>query len=475
MITSFSEKGDMCMRLFNLLKVERIPAYTAIASVLILCSPVISFCAETDTLAKSSPADIALRAAADGKIAYKLTTPDELKALLGPAENEAVRNDGGMEILDVRYSNVKARFGRMRDFSAPFTLLWINAEGKWIDIGKDRQIVLRNDGDLNRFDSFWGLANVSLAHVDLRRHIELLKKMPFDSRTVWPESDKLPKGFDPAALLEEGKNPGLGVRSLHEQGIDGRGVTIAIIDQPLLRDHMEYADRLTEYEPVGLLTAMASPKMHGPPVCSIAVGKTCGVAPKASLRYFAVQMWVPDNKPYCYVIDKLIDFNKDKDISQQIRVVSISTGMFRQQANFDLWQETLVRAEKNGVLVVTCHSAFLQYGTLERIPGQDPDKASSYRRGRYGRRENVLHIPAGNRTIASHHGPDVYTFDRTGGMSWAAPYLAGLAALAYQVKPQIDPKTIVDLWLKTATQSDAGPMIVNPVGFIEAVRKTEMK
>jgi len=33
----------------------------------------------------------------------------------------------------------------------------------------------------------------------------------------------------------------------------------------------------------------------------------------------------------------------------------------------------------------------------------------------------------------------------------------------------------VDLWLKTATQSDAGPMIINPVGFIEAVRKTEMK
>jgi hypothetical protein len=55
-------------------------------------------------------------------------------------------------------------------------------------------------------------------------------------------------------------------------------------------------------------------------------------------------------------------------------------------------------------------------------------------------------------------------------MSWAAPYLAGLAALAYQVKPEIDPKTIIDLWLKTATQTDAGP-IVNPVGFIEAVRK----
>jgi len=205
-------------------------------------------------------------------------------------------------------------------------------------------------------------------------------------------------------------------------------------------------------------------------VSSIAVGKTCGVAPKASLRYFAVQMWMPDNKPYSYVVNKLIDFNKDRDISEQIRVVNISTGIFRQQANFDRWQETLVRAEENGVLVVTCSSAFLEYGTLERIPCQNPDKPSSYRRGRYGRKGNYLHIPAGNRTIASHHGPDVYTYDRTGGMSWAAPYLTGLAALAYQVKPDIDPNNIIDLWLKTATQTDAG-LIVNPVGFIEAVRK----
>ena len=450
-------------------KVERI-----LPKVLFVCALLYwltcSTFAESGT-AQSGIEEMLHRAAQEGKLAYKLTTPEELKVLLGSEGKETIRNDGGMVILDTRYSDVRARFGRMRDFSTPFTLLWINAEGKGIDIGQERQIVLRNEGDLDKFDPFWGFANMSLTRLDLREHIELLEKMPFDSQTIWPDTDKMPEGFDPAALLEDGKNPGLGIRSLHKQGIDGRGVTIAIIDQPLLRNHREYADRLVEYEPVGLLTALASPQMHGPPVSSIAVGKTCGVAPKASLRYFALQMWVQDNKPYCYVIDKLIDFNKDKDITQQIRVVSISTGMFSQQAGFDHWQETLIRAEKNGILVVTCHPAFLQYGTLERIPGQDPDKASSYRRGRYGRKEKVLHIPAGNRTIASHHGPEVYTYTRRGGMSWAAPYLAGLAALAYQVKPDIDPKTIVDLWLKTATQSDAGPMIVNPVGFIEAVRK----
>jgi len=50
------------------------------------------------------------------------------------------------------------------------------------------------------------------------------------------------------------------------------------------------------------------------------------------------------------------------------------------------------------------------------------------------------------------------------------PYLAGLAALAYQVDPEIEPKTIVKLWVETAVHIDAGP-VVNPTGFIEAVRK----
>lgn len=457
--------------MFNIDTFKRTIVETVWVSAFSLLLLTILISKDINAASKLNPTETVLHAAAEGKLAYKLTTPEEFRALLGPAGDEKKKNDGGMQILDIRYSNVSARFGRMRDYSTPLTLLWIKAGRKFIDIGQKRQIVLRNERDLDKFDPFWGFADVSLVNLDLREHLKLLETMPFNSKTVWPNSDKMPEGFDPAVLLEEGKNPGLGLRSLHEQGIDGSGVTIAIIDQPLLKEHIEYADRLAEYEPVGLLTAMASPQMHGPPVCSIAVGKTCGVAPKAKLRYFAVQMWVPDNKPYSYVINKLIDFNKNKDVTQQIRVVSISTGMFPQQANFEDWKETLDKADKNGILVVTCDSAFLQYGTLERIPGQDPDKPSSYRRGKYGRWEKVLHIPAGNRTIASYCGPDVYTYTRSGGMSWAAPYLAGLAALAYHVHPEIDPKTIVELWLKTAAQNDTVPMIINPVGFIEAVKK----
>jgi len=472
MVTSFGEKGDMCMRLFNLLKVVRIPAYIAIVSILMLCSPVISICAETDTPTKISPADIALRAAADGKIAYKLTTPDEFKTLLGPADNESQKNDGGMEIVELKYSDIKATFGRMRRYPTPATLLLINVKGGQLDIGQERQIILRNEDDLKKFDPFWGFANVSLAKLDLRSHLQFLETMPFDSRTKWPDPEKLPEGFDPAHLLEDGKNPGLGIRSLHKQGVDGRGVGIAIIDQPLLKDHIEYANRIVRYLAIDVQGVPV--QMHGPPVSSIAVGKTCGVAPAASLYYFAVPMWKRENKPYCDIIDNLIKVNAEAETTERIRVVSISTGMFPQQANFDRWQEALKKAKQNGILVVTCAQETIHYGMLARIAGKDPDDPASYQSGIYGVQPGAVLVPTSNRTTASHTGSDVYTYWREAGMSWAAPYLAGLAVLAYQVNPEIEPKTIVTLWHKTAVQTKVGA-VVQPENFIKAVRNTQHK
>ncbi len=83
-------------------------------------------------------------------------------------------------------------------------------------------------------------------------------------------------------------------------------------------------------------------------------------------------------------------------------------------------------------------------------------------------------MPGSNRTTASHEGRDVYTYWVEGGLSWAVPYLAGLAALAFQVDPEIPPAQIVQLGISTATPTATG-LIVNPPKFIEAVRSRAEK
>ena len=72
----------------------------------------------------------------------------------------------------------------------------------------------------------------------------LVDYIDFDSKTYWPAASKMPPGLDLESVMETGKNPGLVVRGLHAQGIDGRGISIAIIGQELLTTHQEYADRL---------------------------------------------------------------------------------------------------------------------------------------------------------------------------------------------------------------------------------------
>ena len=53
---------------------------------------------------------------------------------------------------------------------------------------------------------------------------ELFKQSNFDTDTIWPK--KLPKWLNPEKIMEDGKNPGLGIRNLHKQGIDGKGVKV---------------------------------------------------------------------------------------------------------------------------------------------------------------------------------------------------------------------------------------------------------
>jgi hypothetical protein len=118
--------------------------------------------------------DLARRALADGRLACRLTTPDEFMALFGAPAQEVRKGSGEMETLLLTYPEGKAMFGRMKGFSAPFTLLGAGVRDEPLDVGQNHQIVLRSAGDLNEFDAFQRLANVSLVRVDLTDHGELL-------------------------------------------------------------------------------------------------------------------------------------------------------------------------------------------------------------------------------------------------------------------------------------------------------------
>lgn len=315
------------------------------------------------------------------------------------------------------------------------------------------------------------LRSYDLSELDLSNRKKDLLYADFDSKTVWPE--KLPSGFEPEKIMELGKNPGLKIQELHKKGITGKGVGIAIIDQALLVEHKEYKDNLKLYEEIHYPEGEA--QMHGPAVASIAVGKNVGVAPEAELYYIAEQHWEYKNNDFEYdfnwlaqSINRILEINKSLSKERKIRVISISVGWNEGQKGYKEVMAAVEEAKKQNVFVVSS-ALFSSYGYLFHGLGRNslknPDEVSSYEPGSWwaksfyngemGKKikelkvEDMLLVPMDSRAVASPTGKEDYVFYRQGGWSWSIPYIAGLYALACQVKPDITPEVFWTEALKT--------------------------
>ena len=345
-------------------------------------------------------------------------------------------------------------------------------------------------------DSFqMDLRSSNLTELDLSKSKADLLHAIFDSKTKWPESGKMPADFAWQKIMEIGKDPGLGVRALHEQGITGNGVNIAMIDQPLIIDHVEYPDRIRLYEEISIGPGTPS-QMHGPAVTSIAVGNTAGVAPDANLYYIATWMFEPsdsgDNTTYKYYVQairRIVEINKGLSDNQKIRAVSMSVGLTPTATDYEEFLSAIEEAKAAGIFAL--HVGLEQtygwsYLGLGREPLSDPNDFQSYEPAAWweqsfyesGFPQDTLLIPMDARTTASPTGKEDYVFYSHGGMSWTVPYLAGMYALAAQVKPDITPDVFWETALQTGRtiqiqqegkEYDFG-VILDPQALIEAIK-----
>lgn len=357
---------------------------------------------------------------------------------------------------------------------------------------------------------------------------EVLVTTKFDSLTQWPTADKMPAGFEPKRLLEEGKNPGLGIKSLHEKGIDGRGVNCAILDQRLDSSHYEYQASLKSCAHYGQVEEERI-SMHGPAVASLLVGKDCGVAPGANLHYKEIPARADGRtwENYAQALNDIVSHNDTCEENDKIRVVSCSLGYPNDKIFGDLqiWVSAIETAKKSGIFFIDSNTLMGYYGCTGGGSFGDREDFESYKSWLYhndkketdsdlkklldegdvenifkavrekgdmrikgmtdddlrarimeeikinkGRSGEKIIIPSDYRTMASaYHEPDQYLYSGRGGISWSIPYLAGLSALILQIKPDITPAEFSDLIKQTAITNKAGLKIINPIGIVEAL------
>jgi hypothetical protein len=330
------------------------------------------------------------------------------------------------------------------------------------------------------------IRSCDLSSLNVEDRLVDLLQADFDSRTVWPS--RLPSGFDPQLIMAAGQNPGLGTRSLHDDGITGKGVVIAIIDQSLLVDHREYIDRLRLYEEIHYYQD-SSASMHGPAVASIAVGRNSGVAPGADLYFIAEwhgRITEDGSREYelsslAESIDRIVEINETLPPERVIRVISVSLGINPRMTNYKLAAQSIEKASKAGIYTVYVGSdPFLGLG---RDSIADPDSFESYAPGQFWseywvQNNGMLMVPMDSRCTASPTGITDYVFYRTGGMSWAVPWVAGLYALACQVRSDITPELFWEVAENTSRsvtiningRTETFGRIIDPVALVDAIR-----
>jgi serine protease AprX len=301
-----------------------------------------------------------------------------------------------------------------------------------------------------------------------------IRTLWFNEQTVFHPSDAGVAQF----VLDSGKNPGLGVRSLHQEGILGEGVHVAIIDQNLFLDHPELAGKIIGYWDLGCNLPPNQGSMHGPAVASLLVGESIGTAPGARVYYFAVPSWKRDAAYYAAALKEIRLLNSK--MGANIRVVSVSatpSGPGSPYGNQAAWDFEAEKAASEGILVLDgsdyhghpiapCHydpaAPEDVWGCTPGFAG-DPVPASLA--------PGTVCAPSSFRTQAEEEvaGQISYQYTGHGGLSWSIPYVAGVLAMGWQTRPDLSAARMWELLLDTAPEID-GCHIVDPVAYVEAVR-----
>jgi Subtilase family len=336
----------------------------------------------------------------------------------------------------------------------------------------------------SRLDRDYGFIGKDFSGKDFSElSLEFLARQKFDSRTEWPSKVKSPERFLPEAWLETGKDPGLGLSELHRQGITGRGISIAVFDKYIIPDHREFTGRMV-FHPLATDSAKVHNyrlHYHGISCASVLCGETCGVAPGATVHYFAVPDDARNTYNYCLAMDRLIEVNQGLSAEQKIRAVSISDMPHGNEKTMTMWREALDKAKANNVAVIcsdyrTTHAVFTAGGCPPWLDRENPD---NYHYANWATRDSLhaekLILPSWYRALASNRGGSDYTWWGDGGFSWAIPYFAGLAALAWSVDRDLTIEEIYELARSTKSVSSRGRYVVNPRGLIDTVKEGRLK
>lgn len=325
--------------------------------------------------------------------------------------------------------------------------------GKWLE----QQLLDRN----SRF-RYLGFGFSDLTNHEFEDNIDFktIRKIPFSTRTKFPE--KHPFHFD-RSIYHVGDD----IRKLHEEGIDGSGMNIAIIDFYFetipneLKESLFYLKKFTENSEVSF---------HGTTVACQLCGKNLGVAPKAKLWFYETGQG--RNNIINDLIIALKDIYEKNKKGANIKVISISGSRHRENPEF---QEVYQKLLNQGCYIIdsplfgenfTSINVDANTGELYYTDRQEQAMGSEI--------ATKIAIKTGGKMTPLVTTENDYLYCGQASYSWSIPILAGYFVLALQVSPDLTYDEFLDL-ARTTAKNENGIMVFNINGVIEEIKKEHMK
>jgi len=213
-------------------------------------------------------------------------------------------------------------------------------------------------------------------------------------------------------------------------------------------------------------------------------GETIGTAPDAQIYYAAAPSWTADAKYEADALTWIIKENRRLPKENKIRVVSFSGAPSGPGSPFtknnNLWDEAVKIAEQEGIIVLDCTKDHGFIGPCY----YDANNPDDVKKCKVGWPDKIIQdslkypsikifAPCSGRTVAEEYnkGVNSYQYNGKGGLSWSIPYVAGVMAMGWQIKSDISGTEMVSILIKTASTNMLGYKIIDPVAFINELRK----
>lgn len=183
---------------------------------------------------------------------------------------------------------------------------------------------------------------------------------------------------------------------------------------------------------------------------------------------------------YANALRKILFMNARLPQDKKISAVSISWGRLSDDPESVKLINQLI---ESGVMILTTADSAYYYGdkakytTIDRKMNAAPNTPESYEEGFWKnyteKPSNCLLIPSGGRTVAGFYTNDDYIYcGAGGGMSWAAPFMTGVYALAKQVSPNLTPHHFFEIAQQTAVSNNqtGDNKIIQPQKIIQQLQ-----